>query len=138
MRAIVNTAQNGIITIDDKGTIESLNPAAERIFGYNAEETVGRNVNMLMPEPFRGEHDFYLKNYLDTGQAKVIGIERELTGLRRNGSTFPMEFTVSEIAMAGQRMFVGVVHNITNRVRNAERQTTLMAELDHRVKNVLA
>jgi PAS domain S-box-containing protein len=138
MRAIVNTAQNGIITIDDKGTIESLNPAAERIFGYNAEETVGRNVNMLMPEPFRGEHDFYLKNYLDTGQAKVIGIERELTGLRRNGSTFPMEFTVSEIAMAGRRMFVGVVHDITNRMRNAERQTTLMAELDHRVKNVLA
>jgi PAS domain S-box-containing protein len=138
MRAIVNTAQNGIITIDDNGTIESLNPAAERIFGYNPEETVGRNVNMLMPEPFRGEHDIYLKNYFDTGQAKVLGIERELTALRRNGSTFPMELTVSEVAVAGRRMFVGVVHDITNRARNAERQAILMAELDHRVKNVLA
>ncbi len=138
MRAIVNTAQNGIITIDDKGTIENLNPAAARIFGYGPEEAVGHNVNTLMPEAFGGEHDSYLKKYLDTGQAKVIGIERELTGLRKNGATFPMELTVSEITMNGRRMFVGVVHDITNRVRNAERQTTLMAELDHRVKNVLA
>jgi PAS domain S-box-containing protein len=138
MRAIVNTAQNGIITIDDKGTIENLNPAAARIFGYGPEETVGRNVNMLMPEPFRREHDSYLNKYLDTGQTKVLGVERELTGLRRNGSTVPIELTVSEITMAGRRMFVGVVHDITNRMRNAERQATLMAELDHRVKNVLA
>lgn len=138
MRAIVNTAQNGIITIDDKGTIENLNPAAARIFGYGPEEAVGRNVNMLMPEAIRWEHDSYLNKYLDTGQANVIGFERELTGLRRNGSTFPMELTVSEITMSGRRMFVGVVHDITNRVRNAERQRTLMAELDHRVKNVLA
>src|SRR5215469_800099 len=138
MRAIVNTAQNGIITIDDKGTIENFNPAAARIFGYSMEEVVGGNVSMLMPEPGRGEHDNYLKQYLDTGRAKVIGIERELTGLRRNGSTFPMELTVSEIAMAGRRMFVGVVHDITNRMLNSERQTMLMAELDHRVKNVLA
>ena len=88
MRAIVNTVLDGIITIDDKGSIESFNPAAARIFGYSPEEVVDRNVKILMPEPFRGEHDSYLKNYLDTGQAKVIGIGREVTGLRKNGSTF--------------------------------------------------
>jgi PAS domain S-box-containing protein len=138
MRAIVNTVQNGIVTIDDKGIIENLNPAAARIFGYTPKEAIGRNVNMLMSNPFRDAHDSYLKNYVDTGRAKVIGIEREVPGLRSDGSTFPMELTVSEIAVAGRRMFVGVVHDITNRTRNAERQKKLMAELDHRVKNVLA
>jgi PAS domain S-box-containing protein len=138
MRAIVNTAQNGIITIDDKGTIENLNPAAARMFGYRAQDVVGRNVTLLMPERYHQQHDTGLKNYLKTGQSKVIGIERELTGLRKNGSTFPMEVTVSEITVAGRRMFVGVLHNITNRMRSAERQATLIAELDHRVKNVLA
>jgi PAS domain S-box-containing protein len=138
MRAIVNTAQNGIITIDDKGTIENLNPAAARMFGYRPQDVVGRNVTLLMPECYHLQHDTGLKNYLKTGQSKVIGIERELTGLRKNGSTFPMEVTVSEITVAGRRMFVGVLHNITNRMRSAERQATLIAELDHRVKNVLA
>ena len=136
--AILNTVLDGIITIDDKGIIENLNPAAERLFGYGSEEVVGRNVKILMPEPYRGEHDTYLKNYFDTGQTKVIGVRREVTGLRKNGSTFPMELAVSEIAVAGRPMFVGVVHDITMRRWNAERRTMLMAELDHRVKNVLA
>jgi PAS domain S-box-containing protein len=131
MRAIVNTALDGVITIDEKGTIENFNPAAASAFGYSAEEIVGHNIRILMPEPFRAEHDTYLKNYLDTGHAKVIGLRRELTGLRKNGSTFPMELAVSQIAVAGRRMFVGVVHDISRRKR-------LMAELDHRVKNVLA
>ena len=130
MRAIVNTVLDGIITIDDNGSIESFNPAAARIFGYSPEEVVDRNVKILMPEPFRGEHDSYLKNYFDTGQAKVIGIGREVTGLRKNGSTFLIELAVSEITVAGRRMFVGVVHDIT-------KPKALMAELDHRVKNVL-
>jgi len=138
MRAIVSTILDGIITMDVKGMIENVNPAAARTFGYSLEELVGRSVNELMPEPFRSEHDTYLKSYLDTGQTKVIGIRRELTGLRKNGSTFPMELAVSEIAVVGRRMFVGVVHDITRRVHNAERQRMLMAELDHRVKNVLA
>jgi len=137
MRAILNTVLDGIITIDDRGTIENFNPAAARIFGYRPDEVVGRNVKILMPEPFHGEHDTYLKHYLDTGQAKVIGLRRELTGMRRNGSTFPMELAVSEITVAGRRIFVGVVHDITKRMRNAERQKMLVAELDHRVKNVL-
>jgi PAS domain S-box-containing protein len=138
MRAILSTVLDGIVTIDDKGIIENLNPAAERIFGYGLEEAVGHNVKMLMSQPYCGEHDTYLKNYLDTGQAKAIGARLEVTGLRKNGSTFPMELAVSDIAVAGRRMFVGFVHDITKRRWNAERQETLMAELDHRVKNVLA
>ena len=138
LRAIVNTVLDGIITIDDKGMIEDLNPAAARTFGCTRGDVLGHNVNVLMPEPFRGGHDAHVKNYLDTGHTKVIGIRRELTGLRRNGSTFPMELAVSEIVVAGRRLFVGAVHDITRRVHNAERQRVLMAELDHRVKNVLA
>jgi PAS domain S-box-containing protein len=138
LRAIVNTIADGIITIDDRGMIENLNPAAARMFGYSPEEVVGRNVTMLMPERYHREHETGLKNYLKTGQAKVIGIGTEVTGLRRNGTTFPIELAVNEMAVAGRRMFVGAVHDITKRKRNAERQTMLKAELDHRVKNVLA
>ncbi len=138
MRAIVNTVLDGIITIDEKGTIENLNPAAARMFGYSPEEVVGRSVTILVPKRYHRECETGLKNYLKTGQAKVIGIGTEVTGLRRNGTTFPMELKVSEIAVAGRRMFVGAVHDITKRRWNAERQTMLIAELDHRVKNVLA
>jgi two-component sensor histidine kinase len=93
---------------------------------------------MLMPERYRRECEIGLKNYLRTGQAKVIGTGAEATGLRRDGTTFPIELAVTETAVAGRRMFVGAMHDITNRKRSAERQATLMAELDHRVKNVLA
>jgi two-component sensor histidine kinase len=93
---------------------------------------------MLMPERYHRECETGLKNYLKTGQAKVIGTGTEVTGLHRNGTSFPIELAVSEMAVAGRRMFVGAVHDITNRKRNAERQRALMAELNHRVKNVLA
>jgi PAS domain S-box-containing protein len=138
LRAIVNTVADGIITIDEKGMIENLNPAAARMFGYSPQDVVGRNVTLLMPERYHQEHDTGLKNYLKTGQAKVIGIGTEMTGLHSNGTTFPIELAISEMAVAGRRMFVGAVRDITRRVRNAERQRVLMAELDHRVKNVLA
>jgi two-component sensor histidine kinase len=93
---------------------------------------------MLMPEVYRREHDASLANYLETDQAKVIGIGRELTGLRKDGSTFPIELAVSEMAAAPRRMFTGVVRDITERKRAEERQKELIAELDHRVKNILA
>jgi PAS domain S-box-containing protein len=138
MRAIVNTVLDAIITIDEKGIVETLNPAAARVFGYRPEEVVGQNVKMLMPDPFSHEHDRYISNYLKTGQAKIIGRGREVTGLRKDGSIFPMELQVGEMAVAGRRMFTGVVRDISERKQADEHQKVLVAELDHRVKNVLA
>jgi PAS domain S-box-containing protein len=138
MRAIFNTVVDGIITIDEKGTIETFNPAAASIFGYSAEDVVGRNINMLMPEPYRGEHHSYLNNYLTTGRAKIIGVGRAVTGQRKDGTIIPIDLAISEMTVAGRRMFTGVVRDITERKRAEERQKLLIAELDHRVKNVLA
>ena len=138
MRAIVNTVSDAIITIDDKGIVETLNPAAARVFGYSPEEVVGQNVKMLMPDAFSREHDDYLSNYLTTIQARVIGVGREVAGQRKDGSIFPIELQVGEMAVAGRRMFTGVVRDISERKRADEHQKVLVAELDHRVKNVLA
>jgi PAS domain S-box-containing protein len=125
MRAVVNTVVDGIVTIDHQGTIENLNPAAARIFGYDPEEALGRNVRMLMPEPFRSEHDRYLRNYLRTGEAKIIGKGREVTGQRKDGSIFPLELTVSQTEVAGRRIFTGVVRDITERKRAEEHDALL-------------
>jgi two-component system sensor kinase FixL len=121
LHAIVNTAADAIITIDDAGTIESLNPAAERLFGYRSTEVLGVNVNCLMPEPFQSEHDGYLRNYLRTGKAKIIGIGREVTGMRKERTTFPMNLSVSEVRVGGRRLFTGIVHDLSGR-RELERQ----------------
>ena len=117
LRAIVNTAVEGIITIDTRGIIESFNPAAERIFGYLAAEVIGKNVSVLMPQPYRDEHDGYMSNYARTREARIIGIGREVTGQRKDGTTFPMELSVSEVPLAGRRLFTGIVRDITARKR---------------------
>jgi PAS domain S-box-containing protein len=123
MRAILQTAVEGIITIDDKGIIESINPAAERIFQYQSAEIIRRNVSVLMPSPFREEHDGYLANYLRTGRAKIIGIGREIIGQRKDGTVFPMDLAVSEVRLANRRLFTGFVRDITERKRAELRQT---------------
>jgi PAS domain S-box-containing protein len=138
VRAVVNTVVDAIVTIDDKGVVKDFNPAAARVFGYRPEEVIGRNVKMLMPEPYRGEHDGYLGAYLRSGQARMIGRGREVTGQRKDGSLFPMELAISEMAVSGQRMFTGVVRDITERKQIEQHQELLVAELDHRVKNILA
>jgi PAS domain S-box-containing protein len=145
VRTVLTTVEDAIITIDHEGIVKDLNPAAARVFGYGPEEVIGRNVTMLMPEPYRCEHDCYVSNYLRTGQAKVIGQGREVTGQRKDGSIFPMELAVSEMRVSRRRMFTGVVRDITERKQiETERkqieqhQELLVAELDHRVKNVLA
>jgi PAS domain S-box-containing protein len=114
-RSVVDNVVDGIITIDARGLIRSFNPAAERIFGYQAAEMVGRNVAMLMPEPYRGQHDGFIANYLKTGDARIIGIGREVVGQRRDGSVFPLELAVGEFRLDGERMFTGIVRDISQR-----------------------
>ncbi len=127
--AIMNTVLDGLITIDEIGTIQTFNPAAAKIFGYELEEVVGNNVRMLMPEPYHSEHDDYLKNYIKTGDAKVIGIGREVFGRRKDGSTFPMELGVNEMHIEGKRMFVGTVRDIGERKKAEHDILAHLAEL---------
>jgi PAS domain S-box-containing protein len=120
LRAVVETAVDGIITIGERGRIETVNPAAERIFGYDAAEMIGRNVSMLMPEPYHSEHDGYLRRYLETGERRIIGVGREVVGLRKDGTRFPLDLAVSETRLDGRRFFTGIVRDITARARAAE------------------
>jgi PAS domain S-box-containing protein len=131
LRAILDTAVEGIITVDARGVIESFNSAAERIFGYQSAEVVGRNVSLLMPMPYRREHDSYLANYLRTGRARIIGIGREVLGQRKDGATFPMDLSVSEVLLEGGQMFTGFVRDITER-RRLEREILEISERERR------
>ena len=126
-RSIVESAVDGIVVIDARGRIEGFNPAAERLFGYREEEVVGQNVHVLMPSPYREEHDGYIARYLATGVQKIIGIGREVTGRRRDGSTFPLQLSVGEMATADERRFIGILHDLTARVR-MEQQLREQAE----------
>jgi PAS domain S-box-containing protein len=137
-RAIVDTAVDAILVINEAGIVSAFNPAAERLFGYGAAEVVGRNIRMLMPEPYHTEHDGYLERYRTTGERRIIGIGREVSGLRKDGSTFPLELSVAEWRAGEERFFTGVMRDITERVQAAERQRLLVNELNHRVKNTLA
>lgn len=114
-RAVVDTAVDAIVVIDRNGTIRSVNQATERVFGYGADELVGQNVNMLMPQPYTAEHDGYLANYLRTGNKKIIGIGREVSGKRKDGSIFPMDLSVGEARDSGEPIFVGIIRDITER-----------------------
>ena len=114
-RAVFDAITGAMIVIDAHGAIEMFNPAAERMFGYTAGQAIGRNVSMLMPEPYRGEHDSYLERYIKTGEAKIIGIGRELVARREDGSLFPIDLTVTETRMSEERKFVGIVRDITER-----------------------
>ncbi|MEM7130303.1 MAG: PAS domain S-box protein [Chloroflexota bacterium] len=115
LKAVVDTAVDGIITIDEWGTIETLNPAAAKIFGYESDKMLGQNVTMLMPSPYHEEHDGYLSHYRRTGERKIIGIGREVEGLRKDGSIFPLELAVSETNVNDHRFFTGIVRDITER-----------------------
>ncbi|MDP6706768.1 MAG: PAS domain S-box protein [Alphaproteobacteria bacterium] len=117
LRSIIETAVDGVITIDESGRVQSFSPAAERLFGYSADDIVGRNVNLLMPETEQDEHDFYLARYADTGDKRIIGAGRELMAVRKDGTTFPIDLAVSEFSVEGRRMFTGIVRDITDRRR---------------------
>src|SRR5207244_9803374 len=132
--AILQTAVNSIITIDERGIVESFNPAAERLFGYTAREVIGQNVRLLMPSPYQEEHDGYLARYLQTGEQKIIGIGREVRGQRRDGTTFPIALAVSEVRLDGSRKFTGIVHDLTARVQAEEALRRAHDDLEVRVQ----
>lgn len=121
LRALIDSAVDGIIVIDARGRIETFNPAAERLFGYTEEDVRGRNVSMLMPSPDREEHDQYLARYQQTGGARIIGIGRDVTGRRRDGTTFPLHLSVGEMRVGDERKFTGIVHDLTARVALEDR-----------------
>jgi PAS domain S-box-containing protein len=115
LKGILESAVTAIITIDDRGRIESVNPATERLFGYSGPELIDHNVKILMPEPYRAEHDGYIANYISTGVKKIIGIGREVSGRRKDGTIFPLHLSVSEFEADGRRYFTGMIHDISDR-----------------------
>jgi PAS domain S-box-containing protein len=134
----VDTAVDAIAVIDELGSVAAFNPSAERLFGYTAAEVMGRNVNMLMPEPHHAAHDGYLARYRRTGERRIIGVGRQVEGLRKDGSTFPLELSVAEWRAGGRRFFTGIMRDITERTQAEARQRLMLNELNHRVKNTLA
>jgi diguanylate cyclase (GGDEF)-like protein/PAS domain S-box-containing protein len=131
LQAIIHNAMDGIITIDEAGNILGFNPAAELIFGYAQQEILGRNVNILMPEPLRSAHDGFLQRYIRTGEAKIMGVSgREVTAVRKKGEQFPMEVSISEMVLGGARYFVGIVRDITER-KQAEQKIAHLAHYDY-------
>ena len=113
LRTLIETAVDGVILINARGVVLVFNPACEKLFGYSADAVIGQNVKMLMPEPYRQEHDRYLSNYLDTREPKIIGIGREVMGRRKDGSTFPMGLSVGEAKQEGESIFVGIIHDLS-------------------------
>ncbi len=136
LSAILQTAVDAIITIDQEGIVRTVNPAVQTLFGYDAGEIVGRNVKMLMPEPYRSQHDGYMTHYLKTGARKIIGIGREVTGRRKDGSTFPMHLAVSEFSFDGQRRFTGIIHDISQRKETEQLNTRLGRIVEESVNEI--
>lgn len=113
LNAIIINAIDGIITIDDRGIVESINPAACKLFLYSPEEVIGNNVSMLMPPPDKERHDQYIERYQKTGETQIIGTGREVTGLRKNGVKFPFRLAISEVQYSGRKIFTGFIHDLT-------------------------
>jgi two-component system, LuxR family, sensor kinase FixL len=131
LRSILDTVPDAIVVIDERGSIQSFSPAAERLFGYAEEELAGKNVNLLMPSPYREAHDSYLDQYLKTDERRIIGIGRVVVGLRKSGETFPMELQVGEFRIGGPRFFTGFVRDLTDQQQAQRRIQDLQSELFH-------
>ena len=131
LRAILETSPDGLITINEVGLIQSFNPAAERMFGYDAAEVIGRNVSCLMPDPYREEHDGYLERFRRTGEKRIIGIGREVLGQRKDGTIFPLELAVGQVQAAGRQFFAGFLKDVSARQQSEQRLEELQAELIH-------
>lgn len=131
LRSVIDAAPDAIVTIGPTGIIASFSPAAERLFGYAADEVIGLNVSVLMPEPYRGEHDGYLSRYLATGERHIIGIGRTVTAAHKSGRTFPIELAVGEARIGDARIFTGFIRDISERVASEARTRMLQEELSH-------
>lgn len=130
LQAIIDSAIDGVITINDHGLIESANPSAVALFGYEEVELIGQNVSMLMPQPDKSRHDSYINNYKHTREAKIIGLGREVTGLRKDGTKFPFFLGVTEIVLQGETIFVGVVHDISELKLSQEKLRRYASDLE--------
>lgn len=131
LKSILDSIPDAMVVIDDSGLMHSFSAAAERLFGYSAADALGKNVKILMPQPYRDEHDGYLNRYLHTGERRIIGIGRVIVGQRKDGSTFPMELAVGEMRVHNQRYFTGFIRDLTERQQTEARLQELQAELVH-------
>ena len=134
---VLDNVLDAIVTIDELGCIETFNHAAEEVFGYSLAQVVGHNVSLLMPEPERSAHDGYLARYRQTGETRLIGTVRELTGLRRNGESFAMELAVSQIRHQGQRRFIAVIRDISERKRVEQMKNEFVSTVSHELRTPL-
>jgi len=131
VQSILDTVPEAMIVIDERGLMQSFSSAAERLFGYTPREAIGQNVKVLMPAPYREQHDGYLRRYLDTGERRIIGIGRLVVGQRKDGSTFPMELAVGEMKSGDRRFFTGFIRDLTERQKTEARLQELQSELVH-------
>jgi len=144
LAGIVEHMVDGLISINESGIVQSFNSAAERIFGYQAGEVIGNNIKMLMPQPYHNQHDGYVKHYLETGETKIIGSIRTVEGRRKDGSTFPMDLAVNEMRIGATRTFIGVVRNVTERIRDEReiadknRELALRSRYEHSYAKTMA
>jgi two-component system sensor kinase FixL len=131
MQSVLDTVPDAMVVIDQRGIIQSFSATAERLFGFTTSEVQGRNVSMLMPAPYRHEHDGYLDHYLTTGERRIIGVGRVVVGQRKNGDTFPMELAVGEVTQAAKRQFIGFVRDLTQRQNRERLLHEMQSELLH-------
>jgi two-component system, LuxR family, sensor kinase FixL len=131
LKSILDSIPDAMVVIDERGIMQSFSAAAERLFGYNAADVLGKNVKMLMPSPYRGDHDGYINRYLRTGERRIIGIGRVVVGQRQDDSTFPMELAVGEMHVRDQRFFTGFIRDLTERQKTEARLQELQSELVH-------
>jgi PAS domain S-box-containing protein len=134
LHAVVQNAIDGIISINTRGIVQSINPSACKLFGYLPEEVIGNNISMLMPQPDQLQHDHYLRRYHVTHKPRIIGIGRDVTGLRRDGSTFPMRLGVSEVKYQDETFYVGFIHDKTQQKEIEERLKDYTLHLEELVE----
>ena len=134
LKAVIENSNEGIITIDDSGIVESINPGALKLFGYTSEDVIGQNISMLMPEPYKSQHDNYIGKYLKTGKRNIIGIGREVLGQKKDGSTFPFWLSISEVNYENRKIFTGFVQDLTKQKEAEEKLRLYTEELEEIIR----